>query len=74
MKELKEALKSDDLNKIKEKTEELNKAAQSIGQEMYKKAAEAQAKTQKSDKKDEGKKDEKVVEAEVVDEKAGKKA
>ena len=74
LKELKEALKSDDLNKIKEKTEELNKAAQSIGQEMYKKAAEAQAKTQKSDKKDEGKKDEKVVEAEVVDEKAGKKA
>ncbi|MAF37059.1 molecular chaperone DnaK [archaeon] len=79
--DLKEALKSDDLAKIKEKTEALEKSAQEIGQQMYQKAAEEQAKqAQEAEKK--GAKDKKstkddkkenVVDAEVVDEKENPK-
>ncbi len=67
--EIKEALKSDDAKLIKEKTENLLNASQKLGEAVYKAASEAkQAATgsAESEKKRNG--EEKVVDAEVVDE------
>ncbi|MFP4401478.1 MAG: molecular chaperone DnaK [Candidatus Woesearchaeota archaeon] len=67
--ELKELLKPEkkDVDKIKPKLEEVNKEMQALSTEMYQKAAEEQAKTQKesSDDSSKGKKkdDENVVDA-----------
>ncbi len=58
--ELKETLKTDDISKIKNKLDEVQKAAQEIGMKMYQEAAKAQH--QKNNKKDN------VVEGEVVKE------
>lgn len=75
--ELKDAIKSDDIEKIKKASEELDKDVQELFAKVYSEAAqkhqaeqEAQEKTSDSGQ-DEGKKDEKVVDAdfEVVDEK-----
>ena len=64
--ELKEALKANETTTIKEKTENLSKEAQAIGQKMYEQVAQEQA--SKDEVKSDEKKDEKVVEAEVVQE------
>ncbi len=75
LKELKEAVKEDKEEEIKSKTEELEKVSQEIGTKIYQEAAakaqeEAAKKETKKPSKD--KKDEKVVDAEVVDEKEKK--
>ena len=57
--DLKEVLKTDNVDKIKKKLEEINKKVQEIGMKMYQDASK-----QTSDKKD----DEDFVDAEVVDE------
>jgi len=68
VKELKELIPGKDVTKIKSKIEEMNKYVQEISVELYRKAAEEQAKTTKSDPTD--KKDD-VVDAdyEVKDKK-----
>jgi len=58
--DLKEVLKTDNVDKIKKKLEEINKKVQEIGMKMYQDAS----KNQESSKKD----DEDFVDAEVVDE------
>lgn len=68
IKELKEVIKTDDTNKIKKKIEEVNKVVQELGTKMYQKVAEEQAKQQKAAGKENKEEDEKVVDAEVVDE------
>jgi len=73
--EVKDALKGSDMGAIKAAAEKLNEAWQAVSAELYKAAAEkAQAgKTRTaspgSEAKSEGKKDEGVIDAEVVDEK-----
>ena len=67
---LKEAIKSDDTEKIKSTLEEVQKKAQEIGAKMYQEAA-AKAEAEKAEKKEDKK--EEVVDAEVVDEKEDKK-
>ncbi|MBU2634566.1 MAG: molecular chaperone DnaK [Nanoarchaeota archaeon] len=65
--ELKEAVKTDDTEKIKKKLEEVQKTAQELGAKMYQQAqAEAQKQQQEKEIKTDNK-DEKVVDAEVVD-------
>jgi len=66
--ELKEVIKTDDTEKIKKKLEEVQKVVQEIGMKIYQQAAAEEAKkSEKSgDKKED--KDEKVVDAEVVEE------
>ena len=80
--ELKELLKPDkkDIAAVKKKTEEVNEIVQKMSTELYKKAAEKQAAQQQKagkteEPKKEGKKDEKVVDADykVEDEKKEKK-
>ncbi|MAG52338.1 MAG: molecular chaperone DnaK [Nanoarchaeota archaeon] len=75
--ELKETLKSDDVEKIKAKLEEVQKVAQEIGTKMYQEAAKAQQeKEAKEQPQKEGNKspspqqnkEEKIVDAEVVEE------
>ena len=55
--ELREVLKTENTEKIKKKLNEVNKSVQEIGMKMYQKASEEQSK----------KKDDNVVDAEVVD-------
>ena len=59
--ELKEAAKTDDVEKIKAQIESINKALQEIGTKIYQDAAQAQEQTQE---KPEEKKEENVVDAE----------
>jgi molecular chaperone DnaK len=74
--ELKELLKPEkkDIDKIKKKLEDVNKKVQEMSTEMYQKAAQAQQEAHKAQaskaqpKGKKGKKKEKVVDAEVVDE------
>ncbi|MDA1197199.1 MAG: molecular chaperone DnaK [Nanoarchaeota archaeon] len=74
--ELKELLKPEekDFAAIKTKMNTVNEKMQKMSEEMYQKAAEEQAKKAPGadDKKKKSKKDEKVVDAEVVDEKKQK--
>ncbi|MCD6093673.1 MAG: molecular chaperone DnaK [Candidatus Omnitrophica bacterium] len=65
IKKAREALKSDDIDKINKATEELTQASHKLAEELYKKASQ-QSTTQQSEDKS-GKK-ENVVDAEVVDE------
>jgi len=64
--ELKEAVKTDDTEKIKKKLEEVQKTAQELGAKMYQQA-QAEAQKQQQEKEIKTDKDEKVVDAEVVD-------
>jgi molecular chaperone DnaK len=76
IKELKELLKKDDTEATKKKLEELEKVSQEVGMKMYQKVAEEQAKKQAEEEKNKPKdnsKEEKVVDAEVVDEKKEEK-
>lgn len=70
--DLKEALKSDDIEKMKKAKENVLQASQKLGEIVYK---EAQSKAKAGAEKKEGKKakEEEVVDAEVVGEKAKKK-
>ncbi len=70
--ELKEAVKEDNIDKIKKKLDDVNRVAQEIGTKMYQEAMQKQAEVnpkKKSDKKE----DEDIVDAEVVDEEDKKK-
>ncbi len=69
--ELKEVMKTDDTEKIKKKIEDVGRVAQELGAKIYQEAAAKMAKEQKG--KRENKKDEKVVDAEVVKEEKDKK-
>ncbi len=66
--ELKEIVKEDDTEKIKNKLEEVQKISQEVGTKMYQQAA-AEA-SQKEESKKEGNSDEKVVDAEIVEDEA----
>ncbi len=68
--ELKEVMKKDDTEALKKKLEEVNKVVQEMSTKMYQKVAEEQAK-QKQPKENvkEGKKEEKVVDAEFEEDK-----
>ncbi|MDD5253991.1 MAG: molecular chaperone DnaK [Candidatus Nanoarchaeia archaeon] len=66
IKELEKALESNDTEKIKDKLKDTEKIAQEIGMKIYQQAAAPQSKQEKGKKKN--KKDEDVVDAEVVDE------
>ena len=68
--ELKQAIKNNDLEEIKRKTEDLQKTAQELGAKIYEEAAKKAQQEQKTDTKEKG---DKVVDAEVVDEKEAKK-
>ena len=65
--DLKETVKKGITSEIKIKLEEVEKIAQELGAQMYRKAAEEMAKQQEKDKANPDKPDEKVVDAEVVD-------
>jgi molecular chaperone DnaK len=65
--DLKETVKKGITSEIKTKLEEVEKIAQELGAQMYRKAAEEMAKQQEKDKANPDKPDEKVVDAEVVD-------
>ncbi|HUT85917.1 MAG TPA: molecular chaperone DnaK [Elusimicrobiales bacterium] len=76
--DLKEAIKSDDIEKMKKEKDVALTASQKLGEVIYKQAEEkAKAETSKGkdagDKKEEEKKEEEVVDAEVVKEKTAKK-
>lgn len=64
--EVKEAMKSDDLDKIKTSTDNLMQASYKLAEQVYSKAS--QAGQGPSEEKKEGPKEEEVVDAEVVDE------
>jgi len=68
--ELKEALKEDDVEKIKRKLEDLNRVAQELGAKMYAEAAKTHS--QSPDKKD-NKDSDNIVEGEVKEEKEDEK-
>ncbi|MBR9690134.1 molecular chaperone DnaK [Candidatus Woesearchaeota archaeon] len=72
--ELKKLLEPEkkDVDKIKKKMDEINDKVQKMSTELYQKAAAAQAQAQAEPEIKSGKKDEKVVDAEVVDEKEDK--
>ena len=60
---LKEALKSEDIEDIKKKTENLVQASMKLGEAIYKSQEKKPDSSKDGDKKDEGKKDDNVVDA-----------
>ena len=75
--DLKEALKGDDLDRVRKAKDELLKASHKLAEQVYKDAqskaehAEAPGKAGANGKSHKGKKDDEVVDAEVVDEEKG---
>jgi molecular chaperone DnaK len=69
IKEVREALTSDDVERIKSRTEALQQAFHKVSEQMYQQAAQAQAQTSGDGAADgAGQAEEEVVDAEVVDE------
>ena len=74
---MKEALKGDDTDDIKKKTETLVQASMKLGEAIYKSQQSAKPEDGAKEKKEEGKKDDNVVDAdfeEVKDENKEKSA
>ncbi len=63
IKEAKEAVETDDIDKMKAAKDKLNEKAMALGQKVYEEAAKKQAETEK-ETKEENKKDDNVVDAE----------
>ncbi|MFH1238350.1 MAG: molecular chaperone DnaK [archaeon] len=73
LKELKELMTEDDVEKIEKKLKEVQKISQEVGVKMYQQAATEQASKKEGEAKDENS-EEKIVDAEVVDDSEEEKA